>query len=77
MHVSPSSSILWDETTSHSTKLPKAAAKSLVIPQVGRAKRGGRSQANASLREFLIPVQAHAVFRSNGSHPLHHARRTR
>jgi hypothetical protein len=27
-----------DETTSHSTRLPKTAAKSLVIPQAGRAK---------------------------------------
>jgi N-acetylmuramate 1-kinase len=35
-----------DETTSHSTRLPKTAAKSLVIPQAGRAQRGGRSQAN-------------------------------
>ncbi|MGB9094703.1 MAG: gephyrin-like molybdotransferase Glp [Gallionella sp.] len=35
-----------DETTSHSTKLPKTAAKSMVIPQAGRAQRGGRSQAN-------------------------------
>jgi N-acetylmuramate 1-kinase len=34
------------ETTSHSTRLPKTAAKSLVIPQAGRAQRGGRSQAN-------------------------------
>jgi len=29
----------------------KATAKSLVIPQAGRAKRGGRSRANESLRE--------------------------
>ncbi|HEY4698499.1 MAG TPA: phosphotransferase [Gallionella sp.] len=35
-----------DETTSHSTRLPNTAAKSLVIPQAGRAQRGGRSQAN-------------------------------
>ena len=32
-----------DETTSHSTKLPKTAAKPLVIPQAGRAKRGGEA----------------------------------
>jgi len=36
-----------DDTTSHSTKLPKAAAKSLVIPQVGEG-------ANVSLREFHV-----------------------
>ena len=35
-----------DETTSHSTRLQETAAKSLVIPQAGRAERGGRSQAN-------------------------------
>ncbi|MEO8330795.1 MAG: hypothetical protein ABI479_00045, partial [Gallionella sp.] len=34
------------------TKLQTTAAKSLVIPQAGRAKRGGRSRANESLREF-------------------------
>ena len=28
-----------DETTSHSTKLPKTAAKSLVIPQAGERER--------------------------------------
>jgi hypothetical protein len=43
-----------DETTSHSTRLPKAAAKSLVIPQAWRAKQGGRSRANESLREFHV-----------------------
>jgi len=43
-----------DETTSHSTKLPKTSAKSLVIPLAGRAKRGGRSQANESLRELQV-----------------------
>ncbi len=41
-----------DETTSHSTRLQTTTAKSLVIPQAGRAQRGGRSQANDSLREF-------------------------
>ncbi|MFZ2540736.1 MAG: phosphotransferase [Gallionella sp.] len=30
--------------TSHATRLPKTAAKSLVIPQAGRAERGGRSR---------------------------------
>ncbi|MDO8263046.1 MAG: prolipoprotein diacylglyceryl transferase [Gallionella sp.] len=34
------------ETTSHSTRQQETAAKSLVIPPAGRAKRGGRSQAN-------------------------------
>ena len=34
------------ETTSHSTRMPKTAAKSLVIPQAGRAQRGGRSRTN-------------------------------
>jgi hypothetical protein len=29
-------------------------AKSLVITQAGRAQRGGRSQANESLREFYV-----------------------
>ena len=48
------------ETTSHSTKLPKSAAKSLVIPQAGRAKRGGRSRTNESLREFQIIEQTRA-----------------
>ena len=33
------------EATSHSTRLPKTAAKSLVIPQVGSAEQRGRSQA--------------------------------
>ena len=42
------------ETTSHSTRLHETAAKSLVIPQTGRAKRGGRSRANESLREFHV-----------------------
>jgi tetraacyldisaccharide 4'-kinase len=41
------------ETTSHSTRLPDTATKSLVIPQAGRAKRGGRSRANESLCEFI------------------------
>ena len=36
-----------DETTSHSTKLPNTAAKSLVIPQAGEGDK-------ASLREFYI-----------------------
>jgi len=36
-----------DETTSHSTKLPKTAAKSLVIPQAGEG-------ANESLRESHV-----------------------
>jgi|ERR1035437_7012920 hypothetical protein len=43
-----------DETTSHSTRPPKTAAKSLVIPQAGRAKRGRRSRANELLREFHV-----------------------
>ena len=55
--AAPLSSSL-DETVSHSTKLPKTAAKSLVIPQAGRAKRGGRSRDNASLRELHTLVQA-------------------
>lgn len=38
-----------DETSSHSTKLPKSAAKSLVIPQAGE-------EANESLRKFCIPA---------------------
>ena len=37
------------ETTSHSTRLPKTAAKSLVIPPAGRAERGGRSRTIVSL----------------------------
>ena len=32
----------------------KTAAKSPVIQQAGRAQRGGRSQANESLREFHV-----------------------
>ena len=47
-----------DETTSHSTKLQNTAAKSLVIPLAGRAQRGGRSQANESLREILDSAPA-------------------
>jgi len=41
------------ETTSHSTKLPETAAKSLVIPQAGEG-------ANESLREFQITEQTRA-----------------
>ena len=39
-----------DETTSHSTKLPKTAAKSLVIPQTGEGDKD-------SLREFHVDAE--------------------
>jgi N6-L-threonylcarbamoyladenine synthase len=42
-----------DEITSHSTKLPKTAAKSLVIPQAGEGT-------NESIREFQIIEQTRA-----------------
>lgn len=41
-----------DDTTSHSTKLPKAPAKSLVIPRAGE---GGKD----SLREFYVNDRTH------------------
>ncbi len=46
MVMEPPLSNSLGETTSHSTKLQKSAAKSLVIPQAGRAERGGRSRTN-------------------------------
>ena len=46
MYIEPPLLNPLDETTSHSTRLPNTAANSLVIPQAGRAQRGGRSQAN-------------------------------
>ncbi|MGB8409352.1 MAG: molybdopterin-dependent oxidoreductase, partial [Gallionella sp.] len=42
------------ETTSHSTRLPETAAKSLVIPHAGRAQRGGRSRANELMRDARV-----------------------
>jgi hypothetical protein len=35
----PGVELTLDETTSHSTKLPKTAAKSLVIPQAGKSDK--------------------------------------
>jgi len=43
-----------DETTSHSTKLPKTAAKSLVIPLAGRAKRGGEAKQTNRYASFRL-----------------------
>ena len=52
-----------DETTSHSTKLPKNAAKSLVIPQMGERDRVSLCELQVKAKEaefhhFVIPAQA-------------------
>jgi uncharacterized protein len=58
-----------DGTTSHSTKASKNDAQVAgYLPQVGRAKRGGRSRANESLRETNVKCGYYSSLDADSEH---------